>query len=191
MFKPQRQWLIDYPRLPGEDEEHQTRMNSNGCLRIIRTHILSMSNSIEAQHRFNHGSHRFPASHSSVPGRSDFTQFMADVDHGFNDMFWPWKDHGGVLSFLFIFPVNPMIYQSNECFLWSWSNHPIHSSPTVLLLEPRARHGLSWVKSNPIPIWNTPEIWAHKMNRSNLIQDQYGSFWRVFQKIVMWGIAIQ
>ena len=49
--------------------------------RVIRTHILSMSNSIEAQHRFNHGSHRFPASHSSVPGRSDFPQFMADVNH--------------------------------------------------------------------------------------------------------------
>jgi hypothetical protein len=139
MFKPQRQWLIDYPRLPGEDEEHQTRMNSNGCLRIIRTHILSMSwdrspAPVPTDRTWRHLILPFLA--DRIPRKKNGWCFM-----GF-DMFWPFRSWG-VSIILIIFPANLMVYQSNECFLRSWFlRYPkvmIQSSNPFLTDRPASR----------------------------------------------------
>ena len=107
------------------------------------------------------------------------------------------SDHGGVLSCLFIFPVNLMVYQSNECFLRSWFlRYPkvmIQSSNPFPTDRPASRAScptwaeLGKVQSHPHmkyppygpPKWIDP-IWSKTKAAAS------GGY----SKIVMWGMAI-
>ena len=131
-------WLItpDYLVKMKNIKLEWTRM---GCLRIIRTHILSMSwdrspAPVPTDRTWRHLILPFLA--DRIPRKKNGWCFM-----GF-DMFWPFRSWG-VSIILIIFPANLMVYQSNECFLRSWflrypkvmiqSSNPFLT--TVLLLE--------------------------------------------------------